>query len=144
MGKEKKTKRNKFSVITDDDIVTYKALTNKFRVAIAEVSKILVENGFTKKYVGPHERFCEPMNLDSVAYSLFHFDGMFPHIVEVQNFMSPMRHFDLRLLKLASAEQVVKFVHKDMVYEQASENLKKQRYELYLELKKEFEDKPNA
>jgi len=27
----------------------------------------------------------------------------------------------------------------DMVYEQASENLKKQRYELYLELKKEFE-----
>ena len=144
MRKEKKTKLKEFNVITDDDIVAYKTLTNKFRRAISEVSKILVENGITKKYVGPQDRFCEPMDFDSVAYSLFHFSNMSPDIIEVMNFMSPMRHFDLRLLKLASAEQVVKFVRMDMVYEQASENLKKQRYELYLELKKEFEEKPDA
>lgn len=136
--------KEKFIPIDSSDVENLRNINNKIREAIIYVSKILEENGIKGEYYGPGDRVCKTMSRQEIEYSLFRLDqGIFnpEGIIEIINFMSPMYHFDLSLLKLPNREAIEKFIHTDPVYEKAFSELKEKRYQQYLELKKEFERK---
>lgn len=138
--------KEKFVPIDSSDVENLRNANNKIREAIIYVSKILEENGIKGEYYGPRDRVCKTMSRREIEYSTFRIDqGVFDpeaYVIEIINFMSPMYHFDLRLLKLPNREAIEKFIHTDPAYEKVFSELKEKRYQQYLELKKEFERKP--
>lgn len=137
--------KEKFRPITASDLENLESINIKIREAVVFVSKILEENGIKESYIGPRERICTPLKYEDVEFSMFRLDKGFnpeEYILEIFNFMRPLKLFDLRLLKLPNRKEIEKFIHTDPLYEKAITEIRERRYEKYLELKKEFETKP--